>query len=155
MDGKDLEFQDGRLELGDVCLGFTAKELQLVNEFLDKTSLTIRRNDDEIFGIGQKGPEPYFPHGFQGRVLNALPKPLERRPNILKKLLRDGKITASHTLQKELCVHREMAGNVVNNTLYGLIAANSYEAPLLTHNPLHISCLNELSGDANKTIIPL
>lgn len=121
---------------------------KLANDFLEKTSLTIRRNDNEIFGIGQKGPEPYFPHGFQGQILTGLPKPLRRRPNILKKLLRDGKITASHTLQKELGVHREMAGRIVNNTLYGLIAANSYEAPLLTHNPLHISCLNELSGDA-------
>lgn len=121
---------------------------KLANDFLGETSLTIRWIGKETFSVEQRGPESYFPHGFQGKILDELPKPLGRRPNILKKLLRDGKITASHTLQKELGVHREMAGDVVRNTLYGLIAANSYEASLLTHNPLHISCLNELSGDA-------
>lgn len=122
---------------------------KLANDFLGKTtSTTIKRHDDNIFTIEQQGSEPYFPHGFQGKFLPRLPKPLVRRPNILKKLLRDGKIRASNTLQKELGMHMELAEKVVNNTLYGLFAANAYEAPLLTHNPLHISCLNGLSGDA-------
>lgn len=122
---------------------------KLANDFLGKTTLTtIKRFDDNTFGIEQRGPEPYFPHGFQGRILDELPKPLGRRPNILKKLLRDGKMAVSRSLQKELGAHKAMASDVVNNTLYGLIAANSYEAPLVTHNPLHISCLNELTGDA-------
>lgn len=120
---------------------------KLADEFLYKTSLAVLWVDEETYFI-QKGPEPYFPHGFQGKSLAKLPKPLEKRPNILKKLLRDGKITASLTLQRELGQHKDMARHVVNNILYGLIAANSYEASLLTHNPLHISGLNELSGDA-------
>lgn len=123
--------------------------IKLANDFLGETSLKIQQIDKGIFWVEQRGPESYFPHGFQGEILYELPKPLGRRPNILKKLLRDREITASHTLQKELGAHRKMAGSVVNNILYGLIAANSYEAPLLTHNPLHISCLNELSGDVN------
>jgi len=121
---------------------------KLANDFLRETSLTIVRVGKETFGVEQRGPELYFPHGFQGKILDAIPKPLERRPNILKKFLRDGVITVSRTLQRELGQHKAMAKTVVANILYGLIAADSYEAPLVTHNPLHISCLNELTGDA-------
>lgn len=123
---------------------------KLANEFLEKTTLTIVQFEDETFGIEQRGPEPYLAHGFQGRTLYELPKPLERRPNILKKFLSDGQIAVSRTLQKEFGEHKLMAESVIINTLYGLIAANSYEAPLVTHNPLHISCLNEFSGDAKS-----
>lgn len=120
-------------------------EKKLAQKYFENTSLSIKLFNARKLWIEQKGPSPYFPHGIQGVELDYIPEQLKKRPRILKRLLTNKKIITSKTLQKEIGAHKDMALRAIHNVLYGLIAANYYKAPFVTHNPLHISCLNELA----------
>lgn len=121
---------------------------KLENEYLDNTSLAVVRGCDNKISVIQRGSELYFPHGFLARQVDGLPSSLKKRPRVLNSLMRNGMIEPSLTLQREISEHKRMASIVIRNILYGLVAADSHAAPFVTHNPLHISCLNELAGSS-------
>jgi hypothetical protein len=137
-----------KFDLGSTFAGRFAKAIEkLGQEYLHNSTVKCTRIGSK-YGLEFTGPEPYYEHGFAGRILDKLPAPIVSRPRLVRELEDTGEIALSKPVQRCLGDHQYFAYRIARNIYYEIVSSKLLSTSFLTHDVLHISFLQSLSRNA-------
>jgi hypothetical protein len=123
---------------------------QLLDDYLNNSSVKLSKYNKRIAKFVYDGPEPYYEHGV---VLTnyardqRFHKILNSKPRIINQLKKHGEVQLSKTVQKQLGLHRWFAGQVAESAAASILSAKLLKSSFLTSNPLDISFLQSISDN--------
>ncbi len=114
----------------------------LQDEFLQQGEVTFRHTDSGYL-VELKLPEYLSPHSqLWTQSLETVPKAMEKRPLLLRKLQEGQSITASMSLARELGTHKEFVKSAIHNLSFDVFTSRFINASFVTNSEMDVELLS-------------